>query len=72
MIKDENGKISLMRVASIFACLIGGYISVCGSIGFFNSLEGHSTLIISGTSLIAAAIGGKAWQKTSEIKRTGK
>jgi hypothetical protein len=54
---SENSNVSMMRVLSIVALLIGGYLAI----------QGHDTSV---PIFIISAFGGKAAQKYIEIKNS--
>lgn len=66
MFKDDNGKVSFIRVACFVALMLGVGIGVCGIIGFLMAIPDAIAVIASSQALIALILGAKAWQKMSE------
>lgn len=66
MFKDNQGKVSMMRVA-LAVCLVAGFLLITGGIvATFKELSGAGTLVNAGAGLMSVSGISKAFQSRGE------
>jgi len=68
--KDQNGKVSMMRLGFLFSLVIGSLTTLCGVGGMFLSLDDAAVAMSTGSALMGASGFAKAiqsrWEKQND------
>jgi hypothetical protein len=65
-VQDAKGDTSSIRVALVVSLILGGFVIVCGLIGWFLGLKDAVLMVGSGAGLISLTAGAKSWQAQAE------
>lgn len=69
LLEAPAGGFSTMRLCVLLAVGTGMATVGAGLVGFFLQIAASPLIVGSGESLIALALGAKAWQRTAEVSK---
>ena len=72
MFKDQDGKLSMMRVGFFVALLIGSIVALSGTVAMFLGLDAASTAMTTGLAVMGSSGFAKAIQCNAEKKQNDK